>query len=291
MLPTPAASHARRRLGCSSAPSTAATTSHPMLCSPKCESARAPGSTPGRSASADWTATNAASSPRVTAIAAHPCAGGSERGRSPTSACWTAPAARRGRPCASRRSARASLRCRRSDCRSNANILARSRWRYTTPRPSAVVTVTPSTLHSRNHRESCVATLSCGRSWCAGSALVQVVQHPLRQPDRLAGGVLGSPTAPTAPDGGGSSRRRGQYHRVGVARADPLHLRQRRLQDREDVLGAGEEVVDRLVLDRDRRILKAQEVFQRRLQRLRTRPRTSPSQCRAATTNRLRRWK
>src|SRR6187200_693333 len=35
-----------------------------MLCSPKCERARAPASTPGRSARADCTATNAASSPR-----------------------------------------------------------------------------------------------------------------------------------------------------------------------------------------------------------------------------------
>src|SRR6185503_16034584 len=61
--PAPAASHAVRRRGCSSAPS-AATESQPMLCSPKCERARAPASTPGRSASADCTATRAASSPR-----------------------------------------------------------------------------------------------------------------------------------------------------------------------------------------------------------------------------------
>src|SRR5215217_2543707 len=37
-----------------------------MLCSPKWERMRAPASTPGRSASADCTATNAASSPRGT---------------------------------------------------------------------------------------------------------------------------------------------------------------------------------------------------------------------------------
>src|SRR5262245_3574862 len=35
-----------------------------MLCSPNCERARAPASTPGRSARADCTATSAASSPR-----------------------------------------------------------------------------------------------------------------------------------------------------------------------------------------------------------------------------------
>ncbi|SKV33383.1 Uncharacterised protein [Mycobacteroides abscessus subsp. abscessus] len=59
---------------------------------------------------------------------------------------------------------RISCRLRRSDPRSSSNILARSRWRYTTPRPSAVVTVTPSIPHSRNQRASWVATFSCGRT-------------------------------------------------------------------------------------------------------------------------------
>lgn len=45
-----------------------------------------------------------------------------------------------------------------------------------------------------------------------------------------------------------------------------MHLRQRGFQDREDVLGPGEEVVDGPVLDRHRRILKAGKVFQRRLE-------------------------
>ena len=169
-------------------------------------------------------------------------------------------------PCASRRSARPACAGDVATARSKANILARSRWRYTTPRLSAVVTVTPSTVHSRNHRESWVGTLSCGRSWCAGSALVKLCSTPRRSRIALPGGVLGSPTRPDHPRRRRQFGRGRQDHRVGVFPAESVHLRQGRLQDGEDVLGAGEEVVHRLVLNGDGRILKAQEMFQRRLQ-------------------------
>src|SRR5689334_8900731 len=70
--PAPATSQSRRRFGDSVAPRTA-TTTQPRLCSPKCDRARAAGSTPGRSLSAAWTATSAATSPRGASAAAASC--------------------------------------------------------------------------------------------------------------------------------------------------------------------------------------------------------------------------
>jgi len=56
--------------------------------------------------------------------------------------------------------------------------------------------------------------------------------------------------------------------------------------------GPGQEVVHCLVLDGNGRILKAEQVFQRRLQVARDQAHGClPSQCMAATTKRLRRWK
>ena len=59
---------------------------------------------------------------------------------------------------------------------------------------------------------------------------------------------------------------RGQDHRIREFLAQPVHLGQRRFQNREDVFGPGEEVVDGPVLDRHRRIFKAGKVFQCRLE-------------------------
>src|SRR5690242_19941170 len=80
--PAPATSQSRRRLGESTAPS-AATPTQPTLCSPKWDSARATGSTPGRSLSAAWTATSAATSPRGASAAAASCMFGSRLGARP----------------------------------------------------------------------------------------------------------------------------------------------------------------------------------------------------------------
>ena len=60
-------------LGISTAPSARHAT-QPMLCSPKWDSPRAAVSTPGRSASADCTATSAATSPRGGPTASGMCA-------------------------------------------------------------------------------------------------------------------------------------------------------------------------------------------------------------------------
>ncbi len=59
--------------------------------------------------------------------------------------------------------------------------------------------------------------------------------------------------------------RRRQHDGVGELLAHRRHLGQRGGQQAADVVGAGEEVADRLVLDGDRRILQAQQMFGGRL--------------------------
>ena len=62
--------------------------------------------------------------------------------------------------------------------------------------------------------------------------------------------------------GRGQRGRTREYRGVRILLAQCAHIRQRGLQNREDVLGAREEVLDRLVLDGHRRILKAQKMFE-----------------------------
>ena len=190
---------------------------------------------------------------------------------------------------------RASSTCRLIDSRSSSNIFARSRWRYTTPRPSAVVTVTPSTLHSENHRASWVATLICGRRWCSGSCALSWCSTPRVSRNEIASGLVGIVDLLAPPLVRGRRQRGrafGSTTASGYSCTHGAHVGQRGLQDREDVLGSGQEVVHRLVLDRDGRILKAEKVFEGRLHVAGQSDREIlPSQCMAATTNRLRRWK
>ncbi len=274
-----------------------ATASQPRLCSPKCERARAPASTPGRSASADCTATSAASSPRgarapsareVSSMRGRfqqhglPLLLAGEHGqRLPVGLAHVVE--RAGPACAGDAATPATARTSWPGRAGGTPRRGRRRWSRSLRRR----------VHSRNQRESWVGTLSCGRSWCAGSALAEVVQHAAERVEPPCPvGFSALRRGQRFPTAAGSAVARRQHHRVGVLPAHRAHLRQRRLQDGEDVLGAGEEVVHRLVLDGDGRILKAQKVFERRLQMAAQPGRaTSPSQCRAATTSRLRRWK
>ena len=82
----------------------------------------------------------------------------------------------------------------------------------------------------------------------------------------MAGNDTGGLCTLRRPDGVGSDGSPGKHDGIGILFAHRAHLGQRALEDREDVLGSGEEVGDRPVLDRHRRILKAQKVFERGLQ-------------------------
>ena len=89
---------------------------------------------------------------------------------------------------------------------------------------------------------------------------------PLPSRPTFATGLPGSPTAPTSVcDAGGQFGGRGQHDGVGVAAAQVVHGAERRREQVEQVVRPGHEVCDRKVLDRDGRVLEAQQVLQRRL--------------------------
>ena len=67
------------------------------------------------------------------------------------------------------------------------------------------------------------------------------------------------------PAGSGQFGCRGQHHRVWVLLAHLCDLGKRGRQQVADVIGPREEVADRFVLNRDRRIFKTQKMFGRRL--------------------------
>ncbi len=72
--------------------------------------------------------------------------------------------------------------------------------------------------------------------------------------------------------GGRQCRRRRQHHGVGVLPTRAVHVTECGRQDVHQILGAGEEVTDGHVLDRDGGVLQAQQVLGGRLERVEDQP-------------------